>query len=990
MARSWWPAAVPVQALAGLPLPSLPVGTRIPYPWLFATQQEQTVSHFQLPSISQLGVRLILAAFVARCVTMLTSNFIESFVPESISDFRRRAWARFVIRLCFASAPCWVIFTAISVAIALPAWAIAVFPALAACQLAIPFLLRSSGRLYLAMMALGTVCFAGITFIAFLQGGFPFRALLWLMVLPVAAAGQRDSRSLLPVWGAACLAEYVVWYVLATTGHAPTGWFDVSPATGLWLDGISLTCWLAVLVLVSKTTSWVTYEFADARDAYQHAVMQAQKLDALGKVAGSIENNFNNALMSIDYAAHLLTRSIDGDELREELDEVKETVRRSKALSRKLERLGRGHAQDVELVHVDTAIAALATMLRRLTGDSIAVHLRPNGETAQVRCDANQLDQVLVNLVVNARDAMPGGGEIVIATHATSTSIVIAVSDTGTGIAPDVLAHVFEPFFTTKDQDSGTGLGLWICRSIVEGAGGSLVATSRVREGTTMRIELPLADPGAVYEAPVQPSSAQRAEQSGSWPTAGRRTPSLASRSLDWFVRGVGDQRLRARGRGVVAIGFSTVPFWLAFAAVKWASSGLNAAVFCLLAGAVLCALTPFLVRVTHSPKQGGFAIASVGFGVLTALAITRGGFPLEILAWTAVIPVAAAHQREFRHFTFFWAAAVVGQYLLIFALANGATDPTAMPVDDLIALLVLMTWISHRASKVAQRFADEREGYATTLVKSQDYELLGTFASSIAHDLNNVLTTLEVVNHLIGCKLPADHPGRVHLDELGTAAGKITALARQLTRFGRANDGTADVIPATALATLAPMLGPIVGSQVTIDLDLRSGAAAIPIRSNELDQMMINLALNARDAMPDGGRLSIVTSATADRVTICVSDAGIGIPPHLLGSVCDPFFTTEPDRVGLGLWVCREIVTGAQGELNVDSTVGGGTTIRIVMPRAQPGPLTRGASSRVRRHPSLTGWISATPTSGVRALGTGSMTASTAHQATETNEEPS
>ena len=858
-------------------------------------------------------------------------SLVDRFIPRGMTDPHTRVWARFVVVVSLLSAPVWLIFPSIG---GLPAWRTTALLVLGCLQLGIPFLLRATRSLYVSIMAFGVLGLTGVTLAAHTVGGFPFHSLMWAMAIPIALAPQRQFRSLLPLWIFAVLVLYVGWYRLVTTGHVSTR----APSTDdVYLQLASVLSWFAVMLLVSHKASAVTYEIAESRDVYQRALLQAQKLNALGKLAGSIENNFNNALMSIDYSLHLLSESLVDTDLAVELDDMHQTVVRSKALSKKLERLGQGDSETIELVEVDVALEALGRSLRRLTGASV-LRLELDAPKRRVLCDANQLDQVLVNLVVNARDAMPKGGEIVVSTKVLEGHLVIAVGDSGVGIEPDVLHHIFEPFYTTKGPDSGTGLGLWICRSIASGCGGTLTATSTVGQGTTMTLRLPLADR---HSRPI-PTRAKVVARPIE--TVRKPSPHPRSRALDWFVGDIINSRLRLWGVVLVTISLASVPIWWLFAVMQLRTFGPTPNAIILLAGGALSLVVPWLVRITRSPELAAFVFAAIPFSAITAIAVISGGFRVEILIWTTLIPIFGAQQREFRYFTTWWSVAVVAQILVIAVLAlTGITSlPALTPemfIDEqfaiLLSLLALLAFGFRAVSRVGEHFARERDDYAATLVKSQDCEMLGTLASSIAHDLNNILTTLEYGIDFIRSEVPATAPAATHLDELQLATAQIQDLSRQLTRFGRTNTETAHAIPDPALSTLVKMLGPIVGSHVKICMHLDSGDTAIRVRSHELDQLIINLALNARDAMPDGGELHISTAVVDSMVEITVRDEGIGIPQPLLARIFEPFFTTSSDRVGLGLWVSREIVREAHGSLAVETTVGQGTTVRLIFPRA-------------------------------------------------------
>ena len=248
----------------------------------------------------------------------------------------------------------------------------------------------------------------------------------------------------------------------------------------------------------------------------------AQKMEAVGQLAGGVAHDFNNILTAVlGYADLLLARCGPGDLQRPALEEIKKGGERAAALTRQLLAFSRRSPTQLVAVDVNGSIRGLESMLRQLVGERVDLRLELGGGLGPVRADPVQLEQVLVNLVVNARDAMPGGGAIAIATDhsilgdeeasladmAEGACIRIRVSDTGTGIAPPVLERIFEPFFTTKEPGRGTGLGLATVYGIVRQHGGHVRATSVEGRGTTFEVLLP--------ESTGAATSAARADGSG-------------------------------------------------------------------------------------------------------------------------------------------------------------------------------------------------------------------------------------------------------------------------------------------------------------------------------------------------------------------------------------------------------------------------------------------------------------------------------------------
>ncbi|HYS82072.1 MAG TPA: PAS domain-containing protein [Anaeromyxobacteraceae bacterium] len=242
-----------------------------------------------------------------------------------------------------------------------------------------------------------------------------------------------------------------------------------------------------------------------ARTRLEEQVRQAQKLEAVGRLAGGIAHDFNNILTVILSSARDLGRRGKGDgEERELVQEVLEAGERAAALTRQLLAFSRQQALRPRELDLNEVVQGLVKMLRRLIGEDIVVSTALTPEPLPVLADPSQLEQVIVNLVVNARDAMPGGGRITIETARVEGApggpkqapvagphAVVAVRDTGIGIDAATLEHVFEPFFTTKEPGKGTGLGLATVYGVVQQSGGTVAVESRPGAGTTFRVFLP-------------------------------------------------------------------------------------------------------------------------------------------------------------------------------------------------------------------------------------------------------------------------------------------------------------------------------------------------------------------------------------------------------------------------------------------------------------------------------------------------------------------
>ncbi len=240
---------------------------------------------------------------------------------------------------------------------------------------------------------------------------------------------------------------------------------------------------------------------------------QAQRMEAVGCLAGGVAHDFNNLLMGIMGYAELCRDEIEpGHPIREYLDEITGDAQRSTEIIRQLLAFARKQTIAPRVLDLDVAVAGMLKLLRRLIGEDIKLTWRPGADVPSVRIDPSQVDQLLANLCVNARDAIAGVGEVVLetghvvidaefcASHLEAIPgayVFLAVSDDGGGMDQETLAQVFEPFFTTKGLGKGTGLGLATVYGIVKQNNGFIDATSEPGKGTTFRIYLPQVEAGA-------------------------------------------------------------------------------------------------------------------------------------------------------------------------------------------------------------------------------------------------------------------------------------------------------------------------------------------------------------------------------------------------------------------------------------------------------------------------------------------------------------
>jgi signal transduction histidine kinase len=337
---------------------------------------------------------------------------------------------------------------------------------------------------------------------------------------PVTASGRRATDLVQPVGTAATLLVGAlsfplvdIWMFGRAARSVGVEWGD----SLLVLGELGLLTMLALVGYVALGRR--RRALLAARREIEDRLRYAQHMEAIGRLAGGVAHDFNNLLTAIVGYNQLALEVLDeADQRRPLLEQVRSAAERATALTRQLLAFSRRQVLRPEHLDVNAVVRRVERILTRLIGEDIVLDMRLVPNAGPVKADAGQLETALLNLAVNARDAMPHGGTLTVTTRRidapgsargevgrpTGPSVELIVADTGAGIDPAVLPHIFEPFFSTKERDKGTGLGLATVYGIVTQSGGTISVSSQLGQGTSFVIRLPATgDPADVAPLPA-------------------------------------------------------------------------------------------------------------------------------------------------------------------------------------------------------------------------------------------------------------------------------------------------------------------------------------------------------------------------------------------------------------------------------------------------------------------------------------------------------
>jgi two-component system NtrC family sensor kinase len=267
--------------------------------------------------------------------------------------------------------------------------------------------------------------------------------------------------------------------------------------------GLPATLFILLILAIALRRTRRLHDEAERRETAEAALRQAQRLEAIGHLTGGVAHDFNNLLMIVSGSAERLSRDLTSEKHKRLLDMIMNATSRGESLTRQLLAFSRRQMLTPAVIDLTQRLPGLRDMLSRSLRDDIAIEVVVPDESCAVKADPSELELAMLNLAVNARDAMPNGGTLRITVKPVTLEgkaveeglsgdfVAVCVEDTGSGISPDILPHVFEPFFTTKDVGKGTGLGLSQVYGFAKQSGGTASVTSTVGRGTAITLYLP-------------------------------------------------------------------------------------------------------------------------------------------------------------------------------------------------------------------------------------------------------------------------------------------------------------------------------------------------------------------------------------------------------------------------------------------------------------------------------------------------------------------
>jgi signal transduction histidine kinase/ActR/RegA family two-component response regulator len=371
---------------------------------------------------------------------------------------------------------------------------------------AAPVVLRLSGSYRLVAHILGSILLFDVLFTAWLEGGFPVGSLIWTLPLAILGPHLVGSTASL-IWTVLCCGGYVLIYIADEKGWTAGSALLVHPDAARRLDLMIMIGVITVTLGLVTALESLLKQSVKEKSNVEDELRQAQKLESIGLLAGGVAHDFNNLLSVVLTYAHLLQDDIPKDDPRRvNVERIATAARRAAELTRQLLQFSRKDIEQLETFDLNQVGREVTDLLQRSLGERIELRFQPAADLWYINADPRHIQQVLLNLAINARDAMENGGVLTIETSNVDRAhppkirgielpqgryICLVVRDNGRGMSEEVKLRAFEPFYTTKPTGKGSGLGLSTVYGIIARLHGLIFLESKQGEGTTVTILLP-------------------------------------------------------------------------------------------------------------------------------------------------------------------------------------------------------------------------------------------------------------------------------------------------------------------------------------------------------------------------------------------------------------------------------------------------------------------------------------------------------------------
>ena len=653
---------------------------------------------------------------------------------------------------------------------------------------------------------------------------------------------------------------------------------------------------------------------------------RAERLELLGRMAGSGAHDLRNQLTVISGYTSLLADLVPADsEVAQQVQKIEKAAASAIGVVREVLSFSRRHKPKGEPLDIEPIIRPLRGVLEGLLGDGSRLHLNVSPDLGAVNIRRDDLEQMLVHLVANAGEALVDPGEVSVsitrsgprfAHDSRSEWVCLTVADTGPGLPPKIAERVFDPFFSTRSCSKHSGLGLFTCYGIANQAGGHISIDSKLGTGTTFKVMLPVVEP-------ITPSKSKKS--TGEPKTKPLKSSGALVNLCRDLLKAKGFDEILEAGRSQISeqLGLHHLLIYIAREdppqkVELWSCLG---------------GLDLVLVPQSFDVTQNKLAQAAISSEKTIVVPDARTS-PLTDKKITERLGSRTLISVPFRLADGRRGALGTGSFG-----AQGVYDAGPEQIEFLEALASLLVVAFDRS-----RILEEQRGLRRKILRGRHMEAVSRLGQGLADDIRNALTGIDGFTHLTQESLPADHEAQKPLAKISEISQQAARILDKLVAFTCPDSPPSSSFDLNVLLhSLRPPLQRVVQD---CPLEIRASAEPCWVNAdwNQLEQVVLNLVFNAKEASESGSVITLSTERTSETVRFTVRDHGRGMSTEVKSMALEPFFTTKGPTVGtgLGLSTCRRIVNEAGGTISLSSSPDQGTEVALSLPAGQAGKLDR------------------------------------------------